>query len=122
MSAHALQLQPTQDQDEIVAWAAEYDFNLSQVDCLITIMLKILDGKCKMDQQIQLNVWLVYQQAHQGRSRVFDPAIHGLIADMYQQPDPLSRKHIHELRCFAETEIPKTTMKGFKQWLWAVMP
>lgn len=120
VSALAINFEP--DLVEIVDWASNTDFNLQQVDCLVAIMLKILDGKCKMDPATQLAVRSVYLNAHRQRSHLFDTAIHDFIASCFSAPDPLSFKHVHELRVFAESAIHKSVMKGFKQWLWTNMP
>ena len=122
MSAQALQNQNPPDYNAIEQWAANTHFNLQQVDCLIAIMLKILDGKCKMDEVTQYSVQIIYSQAHQQRSHLFDPAIHTLIEQSLEDMDRLMAKRVHQLRLFAESAIPKPVMKGFKQHLWANMP
>jgi len=122
MTAQALEIQQEPDWQAISDWAGSNDFNLQQVDCLIALMLKILDGKCKMDADTQAIVQLIYQQAHRNRSHLFDERIHGFIDRAFEQPDLLVLRHVHALRRYAEDVIPRTVMKGFKQYLWANMP
>jgi hypothetical protein len=122
MTAQVLDIQAEPDWQAISDWAASNNFNLQQVDCLIALMLKILDGKCKMDADTQTSVQLIYQQAHRHRSHLFDERIHGFIANVCHEPAPLSLRQVHELRRYAEDVIPRTVMKGFKQYLWANMP
>lgn len=121
MTAQALEIRQP-DWDAIAAWAAAADFNLQQVDCLTTLMLKILDGKCKMDEDTQTSARVIYEQAHRNRSHLFDPNIHALIQQVFDRPDLLSLRYVHELRQYAESAIPKSVMKGFKQYLWENMP
>lgn len=122
MSAQALQKQDLPDFNAIEQWASNTHFNLQQIDCLIGIMLKILDGKCKMDEVTQHSVQIIYRQAHHQQSHLFDPAIHLLIKQSFEDMDRLMAKQVHHLRLFAESAIPKPVMKGFKQYLWANMP
>lgn len=121
MSAQALQKQDLLDFNAIEQWAANTHFNLQQVDCLIGIVLKMLDGKCKMDKLAQHSVQIIYCQGHHQRSHLFDPAIHCLIEQSFEHMDRLMEKQIHQLRLFAESAIPKPVMKDFKQYLWANM-
>ena len=55
-------------------------------------------------------------------SHLFDPNIHALIQQVFDRPDLLSLRYVHELRQYAESAIPKSVMKGFKQYLWENMP
>jgi hypothetical protein len=122
MSAQALLIQNEPDWQAIAEWASTTDFNLQQVDCLITLMLKILDGKCKMDEDTQMSARVIYAHAHRNRSHLFDPCIHDFIARVFDEPDLLSLRHVRELRVYAESVIAKPVMKGFKQFIWASLP
>ncbi len=122
MSAQALQIRHEPDWQAIAEWASATDFTLQQVDCLIALMLKILDGKCQMDADTQASVRVIYAHAHRQRSQLFDPGIHEFIERVFDEPDLLSLRHVHELRVYAESAIAKSVMKGFKQFLWASMP
>lgn len=122
MSAQLQEIQPQPDFDAIAEWASQTEFNLQQIDCLIVIMLKILDGKCQMDEQTRYSVRAIYRHAHRNRSHLFAVDIHRFIEQVFDQPDLLSLRFVRELRLYAESVIPRTTMKGFKQYLWANMP
>ena len=124
MSAQALEvgLDESPDWQAIEDWAAGLDLAPQQVDCLISLMLKILDGKCQMDADSQASLRIVYRQAHNQSSQLFDPAIHDFIERVTWQPDLVSLRHVHELRLYAESAIARPVMKRFKQFLWAEMP
>ena len=122
MSAQLQEVHPVPDYQVIAEWAAQTEFNLQQVHCLIAIMLKILDGKCRMDAETQYCVQIIYRNAHRGRSHLFSTDIHRFIEQTLQQADSLSLGFVRELRLYAESAIAKTRMKRFKQYLWDNMP
>ncbi|MEW7979761.1 MAG: hypothetical protein AB2813_08160 [Candidatus Sedimenticola endophacoides] len=97
------------------------NFDLQQVDCMIAVMLKILDGKCKMEPRAQAMAGAVYRRMDKDSSELFDLDIFQFIGQVQQQPDPLSLKQVHALRLYAEASIPKSVMKAFKQELWRLM-
>ena len=91
-----------------------------QLDCLTAIMLKILDNKCKMDAEIQQLAIDIYRRADKQVSLLFDLAIHPFIEKVLAEPDIVSLKHVHEMRLFVESAIPKPIMKQFKRDLFDI--
>ena len=94
-------------------------FDAQQLDCLTAIMLKILDHKCKMDVEVQQLAIDLYRQADKRASLLFDMAIHPFIEKVLVEPDIVSLKHVHEMRLFVESAIPRMVMKQFKRDLFA---
>lgn len=103
----------------VQSWVQNHPLNPVEVDCTIAVMLKILDGKCKM-KPLEKNVMAELYQQVKGRSaKMFEPDIHLFIADAIalkasaQLGDDL-RNAIYEQRVLAETMISRPVMKAFK--------
>jgi hypothetical protein len=103
------------DSKAITAWAMQQNFNTQQIDCMTAVMLKILDKKCQMSADVQQLFIDIYQVIEKNESDIFDLEIHSFINQVLRYPDPLSLRHIHELRLYAESAIEKSVMKAFKQ-------
>lgn len=103
-------------------WASETPFEPAQLDCVAAIMLKILDGKCKMAEADTLALTAVYDVVLGRPGEVLGADVHEAIDAARQGMDAALAERIHALRIEAETRIPKPIMKGFKQWLGAAMP
>lgn len=99
------------------AWALRTPLEPIQVDCVTAIMLKILDGKCKMDAAEKAAVAAIYAAIQPCPGKLLDPAVHGLIARAGVTPDASLVDEIYEQRVLAETMISRPVMKGFKAWL-----
>ncbi len=84
------------------------------VDCVTAVMLKILDGKCKMSLQEQRVMTLLYDAVKVLPGRVLDSELHQLIADARRHLDDAGRNAIYEKRVLAETVISRPVMKAFK--------
>ena len=95
-------------------WAQEMVFDPTQVDCTTTVVLKILDNKCKMLPGEKVAVMAVYDVVKQQPASLFDTDTHQVIADARIQPNNMVMQTIHELRVFAEANIPKPVMKAYK--------
>jgi hypothetical protein len=112
----ALQQQETPtDSKDITAWAMQKNFDAQHIDCMTAVMLKILDNKCQMNAEIQQLFIDIYRVIEKNESNIFDLEIHNFINQVFKHPDPLSLRHIHELRLYAESTIEKSIMKEFKQ-------
>ncbi|OYY75452.1 MAG: hypothetical protein B7Y40_00580 [Gammaproteobacteria bacterium 28-57-27] len=114
------------------AWARDTVFDAAQLDCIIAIMLKILDGKCKMEDADKSALSAVYdalraQLRHefaQSFGLGFGEATHALIdaARHNRGENTVLAQQICEARMQAEATIPKLVMKAFKQRLQRAMP
>lgn len=82
---------------------------------MVAVMLKILDKKCQMRPETQQLFIDIYRAIEKKESEIFDPSIHDFVEKVFDQPDALSLRQIHELRMFAEATIDKPVMKRFKQ-------
>jgi hypothetical protein len=99
-------------------WAYEQSFNAIEVDCTTTVVLKILDGKCKMLPGEKAAIMEIYEVVRGGPGDIFDEQTHALI-DRFRsdgQGSALAGR-IHELRVYAEQQIPKPAMKTYKAML-----
>jgi hypothetical protein len=96
------------------AWAMEMDFDPLQVDCTTAVVLKILDNKCKMLPGEKKAVMAVYDMVKQRPAKLFAHDTHQIISAARQQPNNKVMQTIHELRLFAEANIPKPMMKSYK--------
>lgn len=102
----------------IAAWAAGAALGPTEVDCTTTVMLKILDGKCKMATQEKAVIALLYDalrglpESHTGTR--FGAPIHALIARARAGMDESLRAEVYEQRLYAETILGRPTMKAYK--------
>ena len=110
------------------AWARDTVFDAAQLDCIIAIMLKILDGKCKMEDADKNALSAVYDalkvQSQHEFSQSFGAATHILIeAARHNRGESCAlAQQICAARVQAEAIIPKPVMKAFKQRLQRAMP
>lgn len=104
------------------AWARDSVFEPSQMDCITTIMLKILDGKCKMDDADKIALSAVYRVIKTRSGQGMEERVHELIAAHGKNPTQASSASIHAWRMQAEERIPKLVMKSFKHFLHTHMP
>lgn len=98
-------------------WALETGFDPVQVDCTTAVVLKILDGKCKMLPGEMAAVMAIYDAVRQRPARLFDNGTHRTIDMARAHPDRVTATVVHELRIHAEASIPKPVMKAFKAML-----
>ena len=104
-------------------WAIEAGFNPEQVDCTTTVVLKILDGKCKMLPGEMAAIMAIYDVVigdaiiGETSARQFGKEVHDAIYAMRFHPDHDAQDRIHRLRVLAEAAIPKPVMKRYKAFL-----
>ncbi|MGB0713811.1 MAG: hypothetical protein ACPGUC_09655, partial [Gammaproteobacteria bacterium] len=95
------------------AWALGEPFDDSRVDCTTAVVLKILDGKCKMSDGEKAAITAIYRAVRRD-TPLFGRDVHLRIdGALVDQPDTV----IHTLRVRAEAAIPKPVMKAFKAYL-----
>lgn len=104
-------------------WASTQNFDSMEVDCTTTVVLKILDGKCKMLPGEKAAIFEIYDVVRNNTGEIFNDMTHQEIAEARinfeketgSNDQVLQR--IHELRVYAESKIPKPTMKTYKAML-----
>jgi hypothetical protein len=99
---------------QVAAWTEVHPLSPVQVDCATAVMLKILDGKCKMSSEDKLFMAHLYHAFKDCPGELLDADIHQVIATVEEKLDDAMRNHIYELRVLAETRISRPVMKGFK--------
>jgi len=102
------------NKDEVARWVLTHPLTPIHVDCATTVMLKILDGKCKMRTEEKRVMELLYDEVKTQPGHLLDTAIHQLIAQARAHLDDQMKNIIYEKRLLAETAISRPVMKGFK--------
>ena len=103
-------------------WALNTPFEAIHLDCVTAIMLKILDGKCKMGEADKTALTAVYDVVKERPGQGLDVEVHALIAQARQGADSVLAASVHAWRVRAETHIPKPVMKAFKHLLRTSLP
>lgn len=101
----------------VAMWLAAHPLTPTHVDCATAVMLKILDGKCKMDALDKQVMAALYHQVKAQAGVKLGADMHALIAEAGSQPDEEIKNRIYEQRVLAETMISRPVMKGFKAML-----
>lgn len=102
---------------EVQDWVASQALTPSDVDCAVTVMLKILDGKCKMRPTEKQVMTHLYHAVCELPGIQLGADIHRLIAQAGAQPDDSMKLAIYEKRVLAETMISRPVMKAFKSMI-----
>lgn len=89
----------------------------TDIDCVVAVMLKTLDGKCKMSNNEQDMMAALYDSVKQLPGELLVTEIRETIDKARDQMDDALAIAIHELRLDAEQIIPKPMMKRFKKML-----
>lgn len=100
--------------EHVKQWAKNHPLSPLHVDCVTTVMLKILDGKCKMNTEEKVVMALLYEQVKYCPSQLLGADIHQLIADSRDHLDDATKMLIYEQRLLAETRLSRPVMKSFK--------
>jgi len=98
----------------VLAWVGARRLSPSDVDCAITVMLKILDGKCKMAPDEKRVMAYLYEATRALPSWHFGAAEHALIDEGRGRHDDDFKLHIYERRVLAESMLSRPVMKAFK--------
>lgn len=99
---------------DVRAWLAAHPLTPSEVDCVTAVMLKILDGKCKMPEWEKPLMAALYDAAQGLPGQQFGASEHALIAQARTHADDTLRQTLYEHRVLAETAISRPVMKAFK--------
>ena len=105
------------DQQAVHAWLQKNPLQDIHVDCTTTVMLKILDGKCKMDKDEKIIMALLYDAVKHQESKLLGEGIHQLIGQALAHMDETTRELIYEQRLYAEQMISRPVMKAYKAML-----
>jgi len=98
----------------VQTWVQSHPFQPIHVDCATAVMLKILDGKCKMrDDEKRIMAWL-YDAVKTFPGQLLESSIHNLIASARIANDEAMKMLVYEKRLLAETAISRPVMKSFK--------
>ena len=113
--------------EHVISWVQAHPLSAIHVDCSTTVMLKILDGKCKMRAEEKQVMEMLYDQVKNQAGHLLDASLHSVIALARNNPEDEMKNQIYEKRLLAETAISRPVMKNFKamirqQGLLAVMP
>ena len=98
-------------------WVATHAVTASDIDCITTVMLKILDGKCKMDETEKRVMGALYEAVKHRDGERFGGEYHRLIAGARTTGSEAMRELIYEQRVLAETMLSRPVMKAFKAML-----
>lgn len=105
---------------QVMDWAVEHVLTPPEVDCATAVMLKVLDGKCKMPEIEKVIMTHLYLAVRNQQGIHLGQPIHRRIAkalswkDQKGQLDEELRNQIYETRVLAETAISRPVMKRFK--------
>ena len=98
----------------VAAWVAAHSLEPAEVDCATAVMLKILDGKCKMAAEEKVVMAWLYDALRGRPGWRLGEAAHALIGRARLAADEALRNEIYEQRVLAETAISRPVMKAFK--------
>lgn len=98
----------------VAGWVAAQALSASDIDCVTTVMLKILDGKCKMGGVEKVVMAQLYDAVKHRPGERFGADYHRLIASARVAPGEELQNHIYERRVLAETALSRPVMKAFK--------
>ena len=99
---------------EVVAWENYHALVPAHVDCATAVMLKILDGKCKMKTEEKQVMRHLYHAVKNKPGQLLKDDMHSMIARAEASIDDAIREEIYEKRVLAETMISRPVMKQFK--------
>jgi hypothetical protein len=104
--------------EQIAAWLDTHPLSPTQIDCTVTVMLKILDGKCKMRPAEKVVMTLLYDQIKTKPGQLLTDELHSLIATaLDRSEDDALKMLLYEKRLLAETAISRPVMKQFKAFI-----
>ena len=98
----------------VAGWVQEHPLSPSDIDCATTVMLKILDGKCKMGSVDKIVMEALYDAVKDRPGQRFGNEFHALIADARRESNESLKNFIYETRVLAETELSRPVMKAFR--------
>ncbi len=105
----------TEREGFIATWAQTAVLSPLDVDCAVTLMLKIIDGKCRMDGPEKAAMAVIYDVVQAWPGERLDPSLRALIEETrHGVPDEAARMAVYEQRLLAETRLSRPVMKAYK--------
>ena len=101
----------------VAAWADAREFDSIHIDCATALMLKILDGKCKMNVEEKNVMAVIYDVIKHRPGKLLDPQVHRLIALARDESAEHLIEDVYEQRLYAEQMISRPVMKSYKAML-----
>lgn len=98
----------------VARWLQVHPLSPVHVDCATAVMLKILDGKCRMGEGEKEVMAHLYDAVRMQPGVSLGEDIHRLIATARDLSNEGLRNYIYEKRVLAESAISRPVMKGFK--------
>ncbi len=105
------------DAHHAAAWAATAHLEPVEIDCATALMLKIIDGKCRMNPAEKAIMAVVYDVVKARPGLCLGADDHALIALARESRDPELLARVYERRVLAETMISRPVMKAYKAML-----
>ncbi len=102
------------NKSKVALWLAVHPLTPIQIDCATSVMLKILDQKCKMAENEKIIMQQLYDEVKHHAGHFLKPDLHELIKQARHGADDELRLKIYEQRILAETIISRPIMKSFK--------
>ncbi|KAB2923325.1 MAG: hypothetical protein F9K30_10990 [Dechloromonas sp.] len=103
--------------EHVASWVQTHALTPGDIDCITTVMLKILDGKCKMGSVDRIVMAHLYDAVKHRYGERFGGEYHRLIASARAAPGEAMKNLIYEKRVLAETMLSRPVMKAFKAML-----
>lgn len=100
--------------ESLAVWARMHLAAPLDVDCTTTVMLKILDGKCKMGPHDKDVIPVLYEAIRDLPGGLLGEEAHALIRRACSGERELLVGEIYEYRVLAETAISRPAMKAYK--------
>ena len=98
----------------VAGWVQEHPLSPSDIDCATTVMLKILDGKCKMGSVDKIVMAALYDAVKDRPGERFGDEFHALIAEARRESSESLKNFIYEKRVLVETALSRPVMKAFR--------
>lgn len=99
----------------VATWLASHELSPIEVDCATTVMLKIIDGKCKMSGVEKIVMRELYRAVRHLPGKFFDEDMHSFIEHAESVGTENVKSEVYEQRVIAETMISRPVMKRFKK-------
>ncbi|GAB2197342.1 hypothetical protein MAH3_15250 [Sessilibacter sp. MAH3] len=107
--------------ERITHWTNNNILTPAEIDCATAVMLKILDGKCKMPSNEKIIMQSFYIAVKNQEGLYLDHSYHEFIEPFLElRKEEISEEkilEIYEKRVLAETQISRPVMKKFKSRL-----
>lgn len=102
---------------DVEAWVEAARLSPVELDCVTAILLKVIDGKCKMSSEGKAVMSRIYAVTKSRPGKLLGEDTHQLIAEAEHDTGEAMKMRVYEQRLYAETMIGRPTMKAFKAML-----